>query len=135
MLTNCLSINIANTYIIIITGCFYRLSPISRFRMMKIWLPQNTFFILLFTGRAFIMVKYIIKLVLELQFYLQKPRKQSMWIFWKMKNHCFSVCRKYFCGASKSWYFSPFSTYPYQILQCPQCAVWHNLDTFHALYI
>ena len=52
-----------------------------RFRMVKIWFPQNTFFSWFFTGRAFVMVYYIIKLVLEFQFDLQNPLKQpKMWI-------------------------------------------------------
>ena len=46
-----------------------------RFRMVKIWFPQNTFFRWFFTWRAFIMVYYIIKLVLEFQFDLQNPLK------------------------------------------------------------
>ena len=54
--------------------------------MVKIWIPQNTFFSWFFTGRAFIMVYYIIKLVLEFQFDLQNPLKQpKMWIFEKWK--------------------------------------------------
>ena len=53
-----------------------------RFRMVKIWIPQNTFFSWFFIGRAFIMIYYIIKLVLEFQFDLQNPLKQpKMWIF------------------------------------------------------
>ena len=53
---------------------------------METWFPQNTFFIWFFTGRAFIMVYYIIKLVLEFQFDLQNPLKQpKMWIFEKWK--------------------------------------------------
>ena len=59
---------------------------IVRFRMVKIWIPQNTFFSWFFTGRAFIMVYYIIKLVLAFQFDLQNPLKQPiMWIFEKWK--------------------------------------------------
>ena len=54
------------------------------------WFLKNTFFILFFTGRTFLMVKYIIKLVLELKFLLHNPRKQPiMWILWNTKNHCF----------------------------------------------
>ena len=57
---------------------------IVRFRMVKIWFPHNTFFSWFFTGRAFIMVYYIIKLVLAFQFDLQNPLKQpKMWIFEK----------------------------------------------------
>ena len=53
---------------------------------MKIWFSENAFFILCFTRRAFIMVKYIIKLVLEFQFDLQNPLKQpKMWFFEKWK--------------------------------------------------
>ena len=48
---------------------------ICRFRMVKIWFPQNTFFRWFFTWRAFIMVYYIIKLVLEFQLDLQNPLK------------------------------------------------------------
>ena len=59
---------------------------IGRFRMVKKWFPQNTFFSLFFTGRAFIMVYYIIKLDLEFQLDLQNPLKQpKMWIFEKWK--------------------------------------------------
>ena len=59
----------------------------TRFRMVKIWFPQNTFCSWFFTWRAFIMVYYIIKLVLEFQFDLQNPLKQpKMWNFerWKI---------------------------------------------------
>ena len=57
---------------------------ITRFRMVKKWFPQNTFFSGSFTRRAFIMVYYTIKLVLEYQFDLQNPLKQpKMWIFEK----------------------------------------------------
>ena len=64
---------------------------ISRFRMVKIWFPQNTFFRWFFTWRAFIMVYYIIKLVLEFQFDLQNPLKQpKIWIFEKWKIIVFS---------------------------------------------
>ena len=55
--------------------------------MVKKWFPQNTFFSWFFTGRAFIMVYYIIKLDLEFQLDLQNPLKQpKMWIFenWKI---------------------------------------------------
>ena len=59
---------------------------ISRFRMVKIWFPQNAFFILFFSGRTFILVYYIIKLVLEFQFDLQNPLKlPKMRIFEKWK--------------------------------------------------
>ena len=59
---------------------------IIRFRMVKIWFPQNTIFSWFFTGRAFIMVSYIIKLVLTFQFDLQNPLKQpKMWILEKWK--------------------------------------------------
>ena len=58
------------------------LASIARFRMVKKWFPQNTFFSWFFTGRAFIMVYYIIKLDLEFQLDLQNPLKQpNMWIF------------------------------------------------------
>ena len=54
--------------------------------MVKKWFPQNTFFSWFFTGRAFIMVYYIIKLDLEFQLDLQNPLKQpKMWIFEKWK--------------------------------------------------
>ena len=59
---------------------------IHRFRMVKKWFPQNAFFSWFFTGRAFIMVYYIIKLDLEFQLDLQNPLKQpKMWIFEKWK--------------------------------------------------
>ena len=59
---------------------------ICRFRMVKKWFSQNTFFSWFFTGRAFIMVYYIIKLALEFQLDLQNPLKQpKMWIFEKWK--------------------------------------------------
>ena len=38
---------------------------IHRLNLAKIWFSQNAFFIFFFTGRVSIMVKYIIKLVLE----------------------------------------------------------------------
>ena len=67
-------------------GGKYVTCDMCRFRMVKIWIPQNTFFSWFFTGRAFIMVYYIIKLVLEFQFDLQNPLKQpKMWIFEKWK--------------------------------------------------
>ena len=60
--------------------------PICRFRMVKIWIHQNTFFSWFFTWRVLIMVYYIIKLILEFQFDLQNPLKQpKMWIFEKWK--------------------------------------------------
>ena len=63
---------------------------ITRFRMVKKWFPQNTFFSWFFTGKAFIMVYYIIKLDLEFQLDLQNPLKQpKMWIFWKLKKSVF----------------------------------------------
>ena len=59
---------------------------IIRFRMVKIWIHQNTFFSWFFTWRVLIMVYYIIKLILEFQFDLQNPLKQpKMWIFEKWK--------------------------------------------------
>ena len=62
------------------------LSHIDRFRMVKKRFPQNTFFSWFFTGRAFIMVYYIIKLDLEFQLDLQNPLKPpKMWIFEKWK--------------------------------------------------
>ena len=58
----------------------------SRLYSVKIWFSKNAFFILLFNGRAFIMVKNNIKLVLEFQFDLKNPLKQpEMWIFEKWK--------------------------------------------------
>ena len=64
-------------------------SPSNMLRLysVKIWLSKNAFFILFFNGRAFIMVKNNIKLVLEFQFDLKNPLKQpEMWIFeiWKI---------------------------------------------------
>ena len=57
-----------------------------RFRMVKKWFPQNTFFSWFFTGWVFIMVYYIIKLDLEFQLDLQNPLKQpKMWIYEKWK--------------------------------------------------
>ena len=57
-----------------------------RLYSVKIWLSKNAFFILFFNGRAFIMVKNNIKLVLEFQFDLKNPLKQpEMWIFEKWK--------------------------------------------------
>ena len=65
---------------------FYFYFIILRFRMVKKWFPQNTFFSWFFTWRAFIMVYYIIKLDLEFQFDLKNPLKQpKMWIFEKWK--------------------------------------------------
>ena len=59
---------------------------LGRFRMVKKWFPQNTFFSWFFTGWVFIMVYYIIKLDLEFQLDLQNPLKQpKMWIFEKWK--------------------------------------------------
>ena len=49
---------------------------ISRLNLVKIWFSQNTFLIFFFTARAFIMVKCILKLVLEFKFHLENPRKQ-----------------------------------------------------------
>ena len=49
---------------------------IIRLNLVKIWFSQNTFLIIFFTGRAFIMVKCILKLVFEFWFHLQNPRKQ-----------------------------------------------------------
>ena len=61
-----------------------------RFRMVKKWFPENTFFSWFFTGKAFIMVYYIIKLDLEFQLDLKNPLKQpKMWIFWKLKKSVF----------------------------------------------
>ena len=58
----------------------------TRLYSVKIWFSKNAFFILCFTGRAFIMVKNNIKLVLEFQFDLKNPLKQpEMWIFEKWK--------------------------------------------------
>ena len=59
---------------------------ITRLYSVKIWFSKNAFFILCFTGRAFIMVKINIKLVLEFQFDFKKPLNQpEMWIFEKWK--------------------------------------------------
>ena len=49
---------------------------ISRLNLVKLWFSENAFFIFFFTGRAFIIVNYIIKLVSEFQFDLRNPRKQ-----------------------------------------------------------
>ena len=48
----------------------------ARLNLVKIWFSQNTFLITFFTGRAFIMVKCILKLVFVFWFHLQNPRKQ-----------------------------------------------------------
>ena len=65
---------------------YNRTYSMSRFRRVKKWFPQNTFFSWFFTGRAFIMVYYIIKLDLEFQLDLQNPLKQPrMWILEKWK--------------------------------------------------
>ena len=57
-------------------------SPIVRLNLVKIRFSQNAFFIFFFTGSAFIVVKYIIKLVLEFLIDLQNPRKQAkVWNF------------------------------------------------------
>ena len=58
-------------------NCSFHYSPILRLYSVKIWLSKNAFFILFFNGRAFIMVKNNIKLVLEFQFDLQNPLKQQ----------------------------------------------------------
>ena len=64
----------------------YCLGPMARLYSVKIWFSKNAFFMLFFTRRAFIMVKYMIKLVLEFQFDLQNPlEQQKMWIFEKWK--------------------------------------------------
>ena len=69
-------------FIIAIHTIYMMIMTIIRFRMVKVWFPQNAFFSLFFTGRAFIMVYYILKLVLEFQFDLQNPLKQpKTWIF------------------------------------------------------
>ena len=66
------------------------LNHINRLNLVKTWFSKNTFFILFFTGRPFIMVNYIIKLVLEFQFAMQNPRKQTkMLIFQRNRNQCF----------------------------------------------
>ena len=65
---------------------------ITRFRMVKKWFPQNTFFSWFLTGRAFIMVYYIIKLDLEFQLVIgpPKPLKTAKNVnFWKMENYSF----------------------------------------------
>ena len=63
---------------------------IARLNLVKTWFSKNTFFILFFTGRPFIKVNFIIILVLEFQFAMQNPRKQTkMWIFERNKNYCF----------------------------------------------
>ena len=78
-------------------NCRLSQSAIVRFRMVKIWFPQNTFFSWFFIGRAFIMVYYITKLVLEFHFDLQNPLKQPKILnFWKMENYSFW---------SKIWHF------------------------------
>ena len=65
---------------------------ITRLNLVNTWFSQNTFFIVFFTGTAFILVNYIIKLVLEYQFNLQNPRKQTkMWIFETNKNPLFNI--------------------------------------------
>ena len=74
--------------------------------MVKIWFPQNTFLSWFFTGRAFVMVYYIIKLVLEFQFDLQNPLKQpKMWFFFKWKIIVFCQNYRIFCpkGDLKPW--------------------------------
>ena len=72
-----------------LTNCqapIFNFCSITRFRMVKIWIHQNTFFSWFFTWRVLIMVYYIIKLILEFQFDLQNPLKQpKMWIFEKWK--------------------------------------------------
>ena len=74
-----------------VTSCTARFGSlggllICRFRLVIIWFPQNTFFISFFTGREFIMVYHISKLVLKFQFDLQNPLKQpKMRIFEKWK--------------------------------------------------
>ena len=109
-----------------------------RFRMVKVWFPQNAFFSLYFTGRAFIMVYYIIKLVLEFQFDLQNPLKQpKMWIFekWKIigfgQNHDFfwpkgdlKLCIIMYLGNIHNMSLVPvtFGNFFFQILQ-----KWHFL--------
>ena len=47
-----------------------------RLNLVKIWFSENAFFIFFFTGRAFIIVNYIVKLVSEFLFDLRNPRKQ-----------------------------------------------------------
>ena len=65
---------------------------ILRLNLVNTWFSQNTFFIVFFTGTAFILFNYIIKLVLEYQFNLQNPRKQKkMWIFETNKNPLFNI--------------------------------------------
>ena len=62
----------------------------SRFTMVKKWFPQNTFFSWFFTGRAFIMVYYIIKLDLGISIGPPKPLKTAKNVsFWKMENYSF----------------------------------------------
>ena len=84
---------------------------ISRFRMVKKWIPQNTFFSRFFTGRAFIMVYYVIKLALEFQFDLQNPFKQpKMWTFEKWKIIVFWPKSRHFLAQrwSKTMYNNVF---------------------------
>ena len=72
----------------------YSLHPyiIPRLNLVNTWFSHNKFFIFFFTGTAFILFNYIIKLVLEYQFNLQNPRKQKkMWIFETNKNPLFNI--------------------------------------------
>ena len=112
---------------------------ICRFRMVKKWFPQNTFFSWFFTGRAFIMVYYIIKLVLAFQFDLQNPLKQPiMWIFEKWKIIVFGQnydifwpkgglkpCIIMYLGNIRNMFLVPvtFGNFFFQILQ-----KWHFLS-------
>ena len=66
---------------------WHNITTIYRLNLVKIWFSENTFFVFFFTGRAFIIVNYIIKLVLEFQFDLQNLRKQPK--LWTFKNYNF----------------------------------------------
>ena len=87
---------------IVIDVSIYSCKAITRLYSVKIWFSKNAFFILCFTGRAFIMVKNNIKLVLEFQFDLKNPLKQpEMWIFEKWKIIVFGQNYAIFGGFQK----------------------------------